>query len=184
MPYDSADATRFSAESTEIGLFINSERTSRRMKRGEFVSFLLILFLIAPAAIASISPATPSGDISRSTTSSQSNEVDRIWIIRFVLLNYRPSQVNTTALVSSLPTERIHNADPITINYHLNYIVEFASELYVEQVRQFILGNSINGSGTGTRLDESALSYQKGHLNEPQEIFYPRDGRSIDGQAL
>ena len=184
MPHHFAARARFSARSTGIGLFINSEGTGRRMKRGELVSFLVILFLIAPAATTSISPATPSGHISRSTTSSQNTEVDRNWTIRFVLLNYLPSQVNTTSLVSSLPTERIHNADPITINYHLNYIVEFASESYVEQVRQFILGNSINGTGTGTRLDASALSYQKDHVNEPQRIFYPRDGRSIDGQAL
>lgn len=154
------------------------------MKHGELVSFLIILFLIAPTATTSISSAALSGYISHSTAPSQSNEVNRNWTIRFVLINYRSSQLNTSALTSSLPTERIHNADPTTINYHLNYIVEFASESYVEQVRQFILGNSINGTGTGSRLDASALSYQKEHINEPQRIFYPRDGRSIDGQAL
>jgi hypothetical protein len=154
------------------------------MKRGVFFSLLIVLFLVTPAATTHLQSMKTRTTISQPTLLSQNNEVTRNWTIRFVLVNYRPSQVNTEALVSSFPTERVHDADPITIDYRLNYEVEFAPEWYVNQVRQVILANSINGTGTGTRLDESALSYQKTHINEPQRIFYPRDGLSIDGQAL
>ncbi|MFW9932990.1 MAG: hypothetical protein ACFFDR_10070, partial [Candidatus Thorarchaeota archaeon] len=85
---------------------------------------------------------------------------------------------------AGFPDQRTHDADPITINYNIEYKLVFASESYEDEVRQFILDNSVNGTDTGTILDETALEYQKGNINDPQRIFYPRDGRSIDGQAL
>jgi hypothetical protein len=47
-----------------------------------------------------------------------------------------------------------------------------------------MLDNSENGTDTGTWLNQTALMYQKSHLDEPQRIFYPRDGRMIDAYAV
>ncbi|MHA2115191.1 MAG: hypothetical protein ACXABM_06825, partial [Candidatus Thorarchaeota archaeon] len=49
---------------------------------------------------------------------------------------------------------------------------------------QVMLDNSENGTDTGTWLNQTALMYQKSHLDEPQRIFYPRDGRMIDAYAV
>lgn len=117
-------------------------------------------------------------------TLAQADTITRNWTIQFVLINYDSDTIDTEDLLSWFPDQRTHDADPITIIYNLHYELIYASEAYEQQVRQFILSNSINGTATGTILDEDALAYQKEHVNDPQRIFYPRDGRSIDGQAL
>jgi len=115
---------------------------------------------------------------------SQTETITRNWTVQFVLINYNQDYIDTEALLEGFPSERLHDADPISIEYTIEYDLVFASESYEEEVRQFMLDNSINGSDTGTTLDEAALQYQKNNIDEPQRIFYPRDGRSINGTVL
>jgi hypothetical protein len=55
---------------------------------------------------------------------------------------------------------------------------------YVDDLLQVMLDNSLNGTGKGDMLNESALSYQKAHPDESQSIFFPISGREIDGYAV
>ncbi len=115
---------------------------------------------------------------------AQVGTITRNWTIQFVLINYDSTVIDTDALIDGFPTQRQHTSEVATITYNINYKIEFASEEYESDVRQVILTNSVNGTDTGTRLDEAALKYHKENINDPQRIFYPRDGRSINATVL
>ncbi len=115
---------------------------------------------------------------------AQDDVIERNWYINLVLVNYDSSLIQENALLSGLPSERVHDADPITIIYNIHYEIYYADESYEDSIRQLIHENSINGTATGTQLDEAALQYQKENINDPQQIFYPRDGRSIDADTI
>jgi hypothetical protein len=115
---------------------------------------------------------------------AQDDVVERDWYINLVLVNYDQSLIQESVLLTDLVTQRTHDADPITIIYNLHYEIYYANESYTNSIRQLMLDNSINGTDTGTRLDEAALQYHKDNINDPQTIFYPRDGRSIDAVVI
>ncbi|MHA2425781.1 MAG: hypothetical protein ACXAEF_13400, partial [Candidatus Thorarchaeota archaeon] len=154
--------------------FYNSD-----MRTLSVVSLILLLILVIPVN----SPAEIQ-TIGEKNILAQDDVVERDWYINLVLVNYDQSLIDESVLLIGLPTERVHNADPITIQYNLHYEVYYTNESYTNSIRQLILDNSINGTDTGTQLDEAALQYHKDNINDPQTIFYPRDGRSIDAVVI
>ncbi|MHA3963118.1 MAG: hypothetical protein AM325_006225 [Candidatus Thorarchaeota archaeon SMTZ1-45] len=110
--------------------------------------------------------------------------VERNWSANIIVVGYNPTLIDELILLQGLPTARYYTTEDVEITYNIDYEIYFADKSYVDDLRQVMLDNSNNGTGTGTRLDESALIYQKAHLDEPQRIFYPRDGRVIDGYAV
>ncbi len=110
--------------------------------------------------------------------------IERNWTTKIVVAGYEQSLINESILLQDMPTDRVYYSDEVEITYNIEYDVTYADAMFLNNLRQVMLENSINGSGTGTRLDESALLYQKDHLDEPQRIFYPRDGRVIDAYAV
>jgi hypothetical protein len=119
-----------------------------------------------------------------STFAQEAIEIVRNWTIRIVLINYDPNVMDETALLEGLPTQRTHVVEDAAIVYNVEYDVSYASETYTNNLRSLMLANSVNGSATGTSLNETALEYQIAHGDEPQTIFYPRDGMEIDGYAV
>ncbi|MGV9169136.1 MAG: hypothetical protein ACOC38_04245 [Promethearchaeia archaeon] len=115
---------------------------------------------------------------------TEDEQIHRHWAVNIVLVNYELSVVNTDIIVENLPVERIYTVDDLTINYTIDYSFVFTNQTYSEQVQFMIENNSVNGSDTGTRINETALEYHREHPENPQRIFYSRSGRSIDAYAL
>lgn len=111
-------------------------------------------------------------------------EVIRNWTIHLVAVNYRSDLLSSTILTEGLPTQRVYLVEGATIIYNVYYDVSLANESYTNSLRQVIMMHSINGSETGTRIDEGNLQYQKLNPNESQRIFYPRAGRVIDAYPV
>jgi hypothetical protein len=141
------------------------------------ISFLLLL---------TISPSYSSNDIELIDNAilSQNSTMERNWTANIVVVGYEESLIDELLLLEGLPTIRNYYADEVDITYNIDYEIAYADAAYVDDLRQEMLYNSINGTETGTWLDETALIYQQNNPDEPQRIFYPRDGRVIDGYAI
>ncbi|MFW9957913.1 MAG: hypothetical protein ACFFCT_07580 [Candidatus Odinarchaeota archaeon] len=110
--------------------------------------------------------------------------IDRNWAMDIIIVNYEENNINETALLDGLPVERVYITDDVVISYSIEYTIHYANTTYANDLLQVMLENSINGTDTGTMLNESSLSYQIANPDEPQTIFYPRAGREIDGYAI
>jgi len=152
---------------------------------------LIVLLIIAAVFLHGPYRSDNSLDVSELHTIPQDyfmangdGQVQRHWTVNIILVNYEQELLNTEFIVDSLPKERVHTVDDLTINYTIEYSFVFASELFSNQLLTVIENNSINGSDTGTTINETKLEYQKNHPEEPQRIFYPRAGRSIDAYVV
>jgi hypothetical protein len=110
--------------------------------------------------------------------------ISRVWSIEIVLVNYEASLIEENTLTTGLPDSSHHSTGTVEIDYEIDYTVSHAETSWTDDLTQFMLENSINGSETGSRLNEPALEYQETHLDDPQTIFTPRAGRVIDGVAV
>ncbi|MFW9769601.1 MAG: hypothetical protein ACFFF9_11825 [Candidatus Thorarchaeota archaeon] len=107
-------------------------------------------------------------------------DIERNWTLNVVIVGYEQSVIDEAILLSGMPTERVYVSESVDITYNIDYNIEYADTTYYNDLHTVMLENSVNGTGTGTWLNQTALQYQKDHLDEPQRIFYPRDGRVID----
>jgi hypothetical protein len=112
------------------------------------------------------------------------DDIVRNWTVQIVLVNYDSDIIDTNELIAGYPIIKDYSTIETSITYNIDYNVKFASNSYYTQLKQVILDNSINGSETGTYVNETLLAYQELHPDEPQRIFYPRAGRSIDGYIV
>ena len=149
------------------------------MRLSKFIILSLFILTLIP-----VSPTVDTVKIPNSPATVVDGAVTHEWAVEFVLVNYDSEVIDVDTLLESLPTTRDFTNSKIHIHYDISYHVTFADASYAEAVKQAMLDNSINGSDTGTMLNESALVYQKAHLDEPQRIFYPRAGRAIDGDKM
>ena len=69
------------------------------------------------------------------------------------------------------------------LQYALTTDYAFADESYRESLKEFILQNSVSGTGTTSALNVTALQYQK-EAQTPMSIFLPQSGVAIDARAL
>ncbi|MHA2140250.1 MAG: hypothetical protein ACXADD_02035 [Candidatus Thorarchaeota archaeon] len=146
---------------------------------------MLILFsvlLLQPVAIAQPAPYVTQFSISQSF--DPIDTVSRDWNIEIVLVNYDPALIEEDTLTAGLPEWSNHTTSIVDISYRVDYSVSHAGATWTNDLTQFMLANSINGSDTGSQLNEAALEYQETHLDDPQTIFSPRAGRVIDGEAV
>ncbi|MGY5864006.1 MAG: hypothetical protein RTV41_05345 [Candidatus Thorarchaeota archaeon] len=150
------------------------------MRRALVLSLLFLLLFV-----------TPLGDdrstltVTETYTPSQGSfDIERDWSLNIVVVGYDDTKIDEGILLSGMPTERLYSAESVDITYNINYNIEYADSSYYNDLRQIMLDNSVNGTGTGTWLNQTALLYQQDHLDEPQRIFYPRDGRVIDAYVV
>ncbi|MEM4735964.1 MAG: hypothetical protein QXS20_09645 [Candidatus Thorarchaeota archaeon] len=108
----------------------------------------------------------------------------RDWYVNIVLVNYDPSVIVESVLLACLPDQRQYYLEDLTIKYLIHYNVVYANGSYAGALTGVALANSRSGVDIGTRLDVDALLYQREHPSEPQRIFYPRAGMSIDADAI
>ncbi len=149
--------------------------------RRTLVLVITIFFLVTiPYSYETTSTQT----IETTTLSQGLVPIVRDWTANIVIVGYDPAYIDETILLQGMPTVRDYYPEDLHITYNIDYTIAYADSTYVDDLRQEMLDNSINGTDTGTRLNESALSYQKINLDEPQRIFYPRSGRVIDGYAI
>ncbi len=148
-------------------------------------ALLFALFLIISMAnIPSIEQTSSAGAPNPMALSDVPIPIARNWTLNLVVVNYNESYINETALLEGLPVERIYTTTSVEITYYIEYVIHYANAIYANNLLQVMMDNSVNGTETGTMLNESALSYQIANPGEPQTIFYPRDGREIDGFAV
>ena len=110
--------------------------------------------------------------------------IERNWTAHIVVVNYDESIIDESVLLVGMPTVRNYATATASITYNIEYEIYYADAQYISDLTAVVMANSVNGSDTGTYLDETALSYQLTHLDEPQRIFYPRAGRVIDAYAV
>ncbi|TFG31187.1 hypothetical protein EU528_06870 [Candidatus Thorarchaeota archaeon] len=115
---------------------------------------------------------------------SQLINIERNWAAHIVVVNYDEAVIDESELLSGMPSSRVYATSDVMITYNIEYEIFYADAEYISDLTQVVMDNSVNGSETGTWLDETALLYQQTHLDEPQRIFYPRAGRVIDGYAV
>jgi hypothetical protein len=134
---------------------------------------------------------SPIGDDSVSSTDAEpftpsqgSLDIARNWSLNIVIVGYDHTKIDEAILLTGMPTERVYSAESVDITYNIDYNIEYTDASYYNDLQQVMLDNSENGTDTGTWLNQTALMYQKSHLDEPQRIFYPRDGRMIDAYAV
>ncbi|MFX1485382.1 MAG: hypothetical protein ACFFCP_19590, partial [Promethearchaeota archaeon] len=150
------------------------------MRRAVVLSIAFLLLFNTPLADDRITT-----DVNLAHTLSQDTpSIERDWSTNIVVVGYDPALIDETILLTGLPTTRIYSAESVDITYNIEYTIEYADSTFLNDLKQVMFDNSINGTDTGTRLNETALSYQKNHLDEPQRIFYPRSGRAIDAYAV
>jgi len=150
------------------------------MRRALVLSIMFLLLFTTP--LGEERPAVTQSDTY--IPSQGALEIERNWSLNVIVVGYDEAVVDEGILLSGMPTERVYFAEDVDITYNIEYNVEYADASFYSDLRQVMLDNSVNGSGTGTWLDQTALQYQKDHLDEPQKIFYPRDGRVIDAFAV
>ena len=139
--------------------------------------FSLSLFNYAPVEVQDVEPhefAIP----------SQLIDIERNWTAHIIVVNYDEALIDEADLLTGMPTEKTYATSDVLITYNIEYEVFYADAEYISDLTQVVMDNSVNGSDTGTYLDETALLYQQAHEDEPQRIFYPRAGRVIDGYAV
>lgn len=99
--------------------------------------------------------------------------------ISIVLVGYNPDLFNDTEFLSYLPEVGFG----VGTLYTLNYDIQFAEDSYVQDIGEFALQNSVNGTGTTSKLNIPALEYQRDNLYY-QDVFEPQSGRAINASAM
>ncbi|MHA2077716.1 MAG: hypothetical protein ACW99X_08970 [Candidatus Thorarchaeota archaeon] len=150
------------------------------MRRAVVLPLLFILLFVSPIGDDSVS----STDAETFTPSQGSLDIARNWSLNIVIVGYDHTKIDEAILLTGMPTERVYSAESVDITYNIDYNIEYTDASYYNDLQQVMLDNSENGTDTGTWLNQTALMYQKSHLDEPQRIFYPRDGRMIDAYAV
>ena len=150
------------------------------MRRALVLSITFLLVVSVPLGLEKISIQPTKA----STLSQGLLQITRSWTANIVVVGYDSALINESLLLQNMPTTRSYYTDEVEIIYDIDYNVAYSGSSYLSALRQVMLDNSVNGTDTGTQLNASALSYQKAHLDEPQRIFYPRDGRVIDAYAV
>lgn len=109
--------------------------------------------------------------------------VTREWKLNIVLLGFDDNSIDEIRYLSYMPDNRTFVYENITYIWNITYNVIWANESYEENLKDFMYTNSINGTDTGTMLNETALLEMTSD-NIPRTCFYPRDGRAINGTMV
>ncbi|MBD3405208.1 MAG: hypothetical protein GF411_03615 [Candidatus Lokiarchaeota archaeon] len=144
---------------------------------------LIILFAISGFPIVSTYTPMSHTDIDTKKLSATPT-ITRDWTVKIVLVNYDDGVINENVLTSDFPQARLYTTTEVAVEYNIAYEISTASPSWESSLQDVMDSNSVNGTDTGSKLDETALEYQKAHLDEPQKIFNSRDGRAIDGYAV
>ncbi|MGY5858386.1 MAG: hypothetical protein RTU63_03380 [Candidatus Thorarchaeota archaeon] len=144
------------------------------------ILFLFSMSMLNPLTTGNLQESQPESKI----TPSQLLNIERDWTANIIVVNYDQSLIDEAILLTGMPTVRSYATTTVFITHNIEYNVYYADQNYVDDLSQVVTDNSVNGSETGTYLDETALLYHRDNLEDPQRVFYPRAGRVIDGYAV
>ena len=171
-------------QAIEVTASLIGKKSYESFMRRAKVMLIVLLFSFSILGTSTVSTMLVESTKQKSTPSDVITNIVRDWTAHIIIVNYERSIIEETTLLSDLPTIREYYAGDVVITYNIQYDVFYANSAFANDLMQVMLDNSVNGSSTGTALNESALFSQKYDPDEPRSIFYPRDGRVIDGYAV
>lgn len=109
--------------------------------------------------------------------------LSRSFNLHVVFVGYDPDVVDTALVDSNI--NRYYGLQYwdayLQCNFEIDYT--FASESYLNDLRNFILQHSVTGTGETSTINATALQYQK-ETGTPMSIFLPQSGMAIDAFAV
>ncbi|TFG11141.1 hypothetical protein EU537_13195 [Candidatus Thorarchaeota archaeon] len=147
-----------------------------------WVFVIVILLLVVPSKLSN--RAIEHQHEPTHLSQDELNSVSREWSVHVAFVNYQQHLIDESSILENLPTSRSYTIADEQLEYSISYDITFASQSYASELEDVIMNSSFSGMETGSLLDEDALEHQKAHPNDPQRIFYPRDGRVIDAYLV
>jgi hypothetical protein len=100
-----------------------------------------------------------------------------------VFLGYDQGVIDISALDSVITQDYTVPYVEWLFNYHFDVNYVFANQTYLQTLTFFILQNSVAGMNTTSKLNVTALEYQKATATK-MSVFLPQSGRAIDAMAV
>ncbi|MEM4704001.1 MAG: NosD domain-containing protein [Candidatus Bathyarchaeia archaeon] len=140
------------------------------MRKGQLVLLTFLLFSLAP-------PLKAGEPIKVQKTATY------IIPLRIVFTGYNPEVVNTTLISANVQKSYQFSYGNHTVNFTFSIEYFFANTTYNEALKSHVIANSVNGTETTSKLNITALQYQKA-TGTKMSIFLPQSGRAIDAKAV
>jgi len=105
--------------------------------------------------------------------------------IAIIFVGYDQDIINTSIITPKLPhfgTIFLGGDDNAYSNYQVKFSYYFADQTYKEALDDFVANHSVSDNPT-VQLDLPKLEYQADYW-DPQDIFLPKNGTAIDGNAV
>jgi hypothetical protein len=119
-------------------------------------------------------------------SSSSVQELDSIHHnipLKVIFIGFDADRIDVPLINSSVSQTRVISEGNFTVSYSLNVSYHFADTSYYDDLRTFVLANSVNGSATTSAVNETALQLQRS-TGDKMSIFLPQSGRAIDAVAV
>ncbi len=143
-----------------------------RIKCNFIPAFLLLSLMFLQVSGASLS-----------VNVSDLSSVTRVFQVNVVFVGYSPATVNSTLIDANINKNCSSTYGNFTMEYVFNLNYYFANSSYHDSLRDVILDSSVNGTGTTSALNTTALQIQR-NTNVKQSIFVGQSGRAIDAIAV
>ena len=136
----------------------------------QVLPILLLLFSVIPIHVC------------RSSVGIQST-APHVFRLNVIFTGYTQTVVNTTLIDSNVQKSYSFTYGSHTMNYAFNVTYIFADSTYSDALKSQILANSVNGTNTTSKLNTTALQYQKS-TGTKMSVFLPQSGRVADAMAV
>jgi len=100
-----------------------------------------------------------------------------------VFVGYDQEAIDMAAMDSVITKDYTVPYVEWSLNYYFDVNYVFANQTYLQTLTSFILQNSVEGINTTSKLNVTALEYQKATATK-MSIFLPQSGRAIDAIAV
>ncbi|MCW3981648.1 MAG: hypothetical protein NWE81_00805, partial [Candidatus Bathyarchaeota archaeon] len=112
-----------------------------------------------------------------------SSSVSHVFPLNVVFVGFSEEVVDVNLINGNIQQDFSFDYSNATFNYSFTVSYHFASSSYHEELKAFILSNSVNGTGTTSALNVTALEVQKA-TGTRMSIFEPQSGRAINAVAV
>jgi len=136
------------------------------------ISFILIVFLLFSAV-----------PTNKSEALSVQGSTAHVLPLNVVFVGFAQDVVNTTLIDLNIQKRYSFAYGNYTIDYSFNTSYCFANSSYNLALRNYVLTNSVNGTNTTSKLNITALEYQRS-TGTKMSIFLPQSGRAINATAV
>jgi hypothetical protein len=157
-----------------------------RARRSGLLTFAFIILLAISAVNTSgLIPNTITlGADASFATAAELPPLERDWSIQIVFVGYDAAIINESLFLESVPSWQERNYTEVSVRHNLNYDFLYANQSYEDDLKTLMMSNSLNGSATGTWLNETSLEQIRDGLVPNSPIFEARAGRGIDASSV